>query len=53
MAEVPIRLWGVQAMASASGTASDDTTVFVGFPAGRTYESPEMLVSIAPTFSGC
>ena len=41
--EVPIRPWGVQAFASASGTASDDATVFVGLPAGRTYESPEML----------
>ena len=42
--EVPIRPWGVQAFASASGTASDDATVFVGLPPGRAYESPEMLV---------
>ncbi|HEX8200475.1 MAG TPA: alpha-2-macroglobulin family protein, partial [Isosphaeraceae bacterium] len=48
-AEVPIRPWGVQALASASGTASDDATAFVGLPPGRTYESPEMLVVVAPT----
>jgi alpha-2-macroglobulin len=47
--EVPIRPWGVQAFASASGTASDDATVFVGLPAGRSYESPEMLVVISPS----
>ena len=49
MTEVPIRPWGVQAIASASGTASDDATVFVGLPAGRTYESPEMLIVVSPT----
>ena len=49
MAEVPIRPWGVQAFASASGTASDDATVFVGLPPGRAYESPEMLVVVSPT----
>jgi uncharacterized protein YfaS (alpha-2-macroglobulin family)/TolA-binding protein len=48
-AEVPIRPWGVQALASASGTASDDATVFVGLPPGRAYESPEMLVVVSPT----
>jgi len=47
--EVPVRPWGVQAFASASGTASDDTTVFVGLPAGRAYENPEMLVVLSPT----
>jgi tetratricopeptide (TPR) repeat protein len=47
--EVPIRPWGVQAFASASGTSSNDSTVFVGLPAGRAYESPEMLVVISPT----
>lgn len=47
--EVPIRPWGVQAFASASGTASDDATVFVGLPAGRTYEGSEMLVVLSPT----
>jgi tetratricopeptide (TPR) repeat protein len=47
--EVPIRRWGVQATASAAGTASDNAVVTVGLPAGRTYESPEMLISIAPT----
>ncbi len=47
--EVPIRPWGVQAFATASGTANDDTTVFVGLPAGRPYESPEMIVVVSPT----
>ena len=47
--EVPIRPWGVQAIASASGTTSDDATVFVGLPAGRSYENPEMLVVVSPT----
>ncbi len=47
--EVPIRPWGVQAFASASGTSSDDVTAFVGLPAGRTYENPDMLVTIAPS----
>ncbi|WP_193378437.1 MG2 domain-containing protein, partial [Singulisphaera acidiphila] len=47
--EVPIRPWGVQSFASASGTASDDATVFVGLPAGRTYEGSEMLVVLSPT----
>ena len=47
--EVPVRPWGVQAFASASGTSSDDATVFVGLPAGRAYENPEMLVVVSPT----
>ncbi len=47
--EVPINRWGVQAIASAAGTASDNATVFVGLPAGRTYEGPEMLINVAPT----
>ncbi len=47
--EVPVRSWGVQAYASESGTSSDGTAVFVGLPKGRTYESPEMVVLIAPT----
>jgi alpha-2-macroglobulin len=47
--EVPIRPWGVQAFASASGTSSDDATVFVGLPPGRAYESPEMRIDVAPT----
>jgi len=49
VAEVPVRPWGVQAVASASGTASDDATVFLGLPAGRKYENPEMLVVVSPT----
>ena len=47
--EVPIRPWGVQAFASASGTSSDDATVFVGLPPGRAYESPEMRIDVSPT----
>ena len=47
--EIPVRPWGVQAFASASGTASDDATVFVGLPPGRAYENPEMLVVVSPT----
>ncbi len=46
---VPVRPWGVQAFASASGTSSDDASVFVGLPAGRTYENPDMLVTISPS----
>ena len=47
--EVPVRPWGMQAFASASGTASDDASAFVSLPTGRTYENPEMLVVISPT----
>ncbi|MGD0039833.1 MAG: alpha-2-macroglobulin family protein, partial [Isosphaeraceae bacterium] len=47
--EIPVRPWGVQAYASASGTSSDGTAVFVGLPTGRTYESPEMMIVISPT----
>ena len=47
--EIPIRPWGVQAFASASGTSTNDATVFVGLPPGRTYENPEMLVMVSPT----
>ena len=47
--EVPIRPWGVQAFASASGTSSDGATVFVGLPPGRTYEDPEMRIDVSPT----
>ena len=47
--EIPVRPWGVQAYASASGTSSDGTAVFVGLPKGRTYESPEMMIVISPT----
>lgn len=47
--EVPVRPWGVQAFASASGTATDDATVFVGLPEGRAYENAEMIVLVSPT----
>src|SRR5262249_4750690 len=46
---VPIRPWGVQEFASASGSSSVDTTAFVALPPGRRYEQPEMLVVISPT----
>ncbi|MFO0909329.1 MAG: MG2 domain-containing protein [Isosphaeraceae bacterium] len=47
--EIPTRPWGIQSYASASGTTSSDATVFVGLPAGRAYENPEMLVVVSPT----
>jgi uncharacterized protein YfaS (alpha-2-macroglobulin family)/tetratricopeptide (TPR) repeat protein len=47
--EVPIRPWGVQALASSSGSASDDATAFVGLPPGRDYQDPEMLIVVSPT----
>ena len=46
---VPVRPWGVEAVASESGTASESTTVFVGLPPGRSYENPEMLIVISPS----
>ena len=49
VAEVPVRPWGVQAYASASGTSSDDETVFVGLPPGRAYEDPELRIDVSPT----
>ena len=49
VAEVPVRPWGVQVIASDSGTSTDSNTVFVGLPAGRTYDNPEMLIVLAPT----
>ena len=51
--EVPIRPWGVEVVASESGTGSESTTVFVGLPAGRTYENPEMLIVCRPVSSEC
>ena len=47
--EIPIHTWGVPVFASASGTSSESTTVFVGLPAGRTYENPDMLIVLSPT----
>jgi tetratricopeptide (TPR) repeat protein len=47
--EVPIRPWGVQALATASGTASNDATVFVQLPEGRPYERPELQISLSPS----
>jgi len=47
--EVPVRHWGVRVVASESGTSSESGTIFVGLPAGRTYESPEMVFVLSPT----
>ena len=47
--EVTIRPRGVQAYASASGTASNDATAFVGLPPGRSYLGTEMVVVLSPT----
>ncbi|HEX3449760.1 MAG TPA: alpha-2-macroglobulin family protein, partial [Isosphaeraceae bacterium] len=49
IAEAPIRPWGVRVAASESGTSSESTTVFVGLPAGRSYESSEMQLVLSPT----
>lgn len=46
--QLPTRPWGVQAMATAAGTARDDTTVFVELPPGRPYESPELMLVLSP-----
>ena len=46
---VPVRPWGVQAIASGSGSSRDDATVFVELPGGRRYESPEMLITLSPS----
>ncbi len=51
IAEVPIRPWGVDAIASASGSGSDDRTEIVALPEGRSYENPEMSIVVAPTAS--
>ncbi len=51
IAEVPIRPWGVDAIASASGSSSDDRTEIVALPEGRSYENPEMSIVVAPTAS--
>ena len=47
--EIPIRPWGVQALATASGTSSDSTTAFVALPAGRAYDDVAMRIQLAPT----
>ena len=38
VAEVPIRPWGVQEIATASGTSSDDVVASVSLPQGRAHE---------------
>ena len=47
--EIPVRPWGVQAFASASGTSSDGASVFVGLPKGRTYEDAAMQIVVSPS----
>ncbi|WP_152052024.1 MG2 domain-containing protein [Tautonia marina] len=46
---VPVRPWGVQAIASASGSSRDDATVFLELPKGRRYDAPEMLITLSPS----
>jgi outer membrane protein assembly factor BamD (BamD/ComL family) len=46
---VPAEPWGTPVAASRHGSARDDSTVFVELPAGRTYESLAMMVTVAPT----
>ncbi len=46
---VPAEPWGTPVLASEHGSGRDDTTVFVELPAGRTYESLAMMVSLSPT----
>ncbi|WP_165243823.1 MG2 domain-containing protein [Paludisphaera soli] len=48
-AELPVRPWGVQAFASASGSSGDGATVFVGLPQGRSYENPAMRIVVSPS----
>ncbi|WP_165074525.1 MG2 domain-containing protein [Paludisphaera rhizosphaerae] len=48
-AELPVRPWGVQTFASASGSSSDGATVFVGLPGGRSYENPAMRIVVSPS----
>ncbi|WP_156512722.1 MG2 domain-containing protein [Planctomyces sp. SH-PL62] len=48
-AEIPVRPWGVQAFASASGSSGDGETVFVGLPQGRSYENPAMRIVVSPS----
>lgn len=48
-ATVPVRPWGVQAFASASGSSADGATVFVGLPQGRSYEHPAMRIVVSPS----
>jgi uncharacterized protein YfaS (alpha-2-macroglobulin family) len=43
--EIPVRPWGVEAYASASGTSRSGSTVFVGLPAGRIYEDADMRIT--------
>jgi len=49
VAEVPVRPWGVQVTDAASGSSSDDATVYVGLPPGRSYEAAELRIEVAPT----
>lgn len=49
LAEVPIRPFGIQAFASASGRSTDDAATFVALPGGRAYENPEMVIVVSPS----
>jgi uncharacterized protein YfaS (alpha-2-macroglobulin family)/tetratricopeptide (TPR) repeat protein len=47
--EVPIRPWGIQAYASASGTASSSTTAMIALSGNRQYDEPELIIALAPS----
>lgn len=47
--EIPIRPYGLQAFASASGSSSTDATAFIALAPGRTYQEPEMLIALSPS----
>ncbi|HQU41753.1 MAG TPA: tetratricopeptide repeat protein, partial [Pirellulales bacterium] len=46
---VPIRPYGMPVFATASGSATSDTTAFVEAPEGMTLESPRLEVIVGPT----
>jgi uncharacterized protein YfaS (alpha-2-macroglobulin family)/TolA-binding protein len=47
--EIPVRPWGVQVLASESGTSNQNATAFIGLPAGRAYEAADMEIVLAPS----
>jgi uncharacterized protein YfaS (alpha-2-macroglobulin family)/TolA-binding protein len=47
--DVPVRPWGTEVFASESGTSTESTAVFVGLPAGRSYDNAEMSIVLSPT----
>jgi outer membrane protein assembly factor BamD (BamD/ComL family) len=49
LAEIPLRPWGIQAFASASGSSSNDAASFLALPEGRNYTDPEMVIVLSPS----